>query len=271
MDALGFDVTKVAGTYATFAGLLAGFVFAAMVYLIGSAAQRNRHAETHILDVPLSWSVLAFVSLSVASFLFSELSGEDRFALPAIDGPALPTRVRPLVLFVVASGTLTTAILMLLLALIWLFNREHPIGGLTGQLRFTTYLAGLLTCYFLIGAFLAAPIVQGQIAVDDESTVLPTFAIFAVSVVLGELFGALLRRLGASVISVVRLASQYLLLATVFACGALFYLLENANEAGSKTWHVPQYEWWGVGAFGVVLLLCIANLPPWRSSKGTVD
>jgi hypothetical protein len=268
LDALGFDATKVAGAYATFAGLLAGFVFAAMVYLMSSDSQRRRNLEAQGLDIPLSWSVLAFVSLSLGSFLFALLSGEDRFGTQASGAEALTPRIRPLMLFIIASGTLTTAILVLLLALIWLFKRDHINGILIGQLRFATYLSGLLTCYFLDGTFLAAPIVQRQIAVDDHSSTIPTLAIFGLAVVVGEVLGTIVRRAGAMATRIVRVATQYLLLVVVFACGALYNFLASADEAGSGAWNVRQYEWWGVGALGVVLCLCVTNLPSWRGGKG---
>jgi hypothetical protein len=71
MDLTGTDLTKVAGAYSTFSGVLAGFVFAVMGYLLASRSHGTRPGSDHAQDATLSWAVLAFVSLSLASFLFA--------------------------------------------------------------------------------------------------------------------------------------------------------------------------------------------------------
>ena len=69
MDLLGTDATKVASSYSAFAGVLAGFVFAVMGYLLGSRKLGGSQAEREDLETALSWAVIAFVGLSLASFI----------------------------------------------------------------------------------------------------------------------------------------------------------------------------------------------------------
>jgi hypothetical protein len=133
MDPLGTDMTKVAGAYAAFAGVLAGFVFAVMGYLLGNrSADSDKRGEN--VEVALSWAVLAFVGLSISAFLFALLSGEDRFSLPDPSG-TLHTRIRPLILSIVASAVLSVAILVLMLSLNWLFHSERVDKWFGRQLR----------------------------------------------------------------------------------------------------------------------------------------
>lgn len=266
MDHLGTDVTKVAAAYAAFAGLLAGFVFAVMGYLLGSRRSREGEGTSQELDATLSWSVLAFVSLSLASFLFALLSGEDRFNPSASSAILQPTRIRPLVLSIIASGVLTTAILALLLALIWLFKLESTSSIVRAQLRLVIYLTGLLTLYYLDGTFTAVPVAQGSLPPDDTSSLIPLCEFFVGAVALGELLGIILRRTGRVPRQVVRVVAQTLFLLVVFASGGFFNLVDYANEAGSSTWHITTYEWWGVGGLAAVLFLCILNLPGWCAS-----
>ena len=71
MDILGTDMTKVAAAYAAFAGVLAGFVFAVMGYLVGNRKPKDDPTESSDVEIALSWSVLAFVGLSDVSAVVS--------------------------------------------------------------------------------------------------------------------------------------------------------------------------------------------------------
>src|SRR5215469_12150971 len=151
MDPLGIDITKVAVSFSTFAGVLAGFVFAVIGYLLSARPQHGAHGEKRddTLDPALSWSILAFVMLSVAAFLFALESGEDRFGATG----AAPPRMLPLALHIVASAVLTAAILTLLLAINWLFSNENSSPELLTLLRLVIYLTGLMTIYYFDSTF----------------------------------------------------------------------------------------------------------------------
>lgn len=269
MDLLGTDLTKVAGAYSTFAGVLAGFVFGVMGYLLAS---RSRAVHDHRHDATLSWSVLAFVGLSISCFLFALLSGEDRFTSVTAAHP-LPTRIRPLTLSIVASGVFTMAILMLLLALIWLFKREETNDIVILQLRGVIWLTGLLTVSYFDGSFSAVSVALGTGGTVDLHVV-QTLVIWALAIVSGELAGFVLRvpkgEKAHEMRQSVRIIAQSVLILIIFGCAGLFNIIDDANEAGYSTWHVLAYEWWGVGAFAVVLFLCVLNLPGWRTEKSPI-
>lgn len=266
MDLLGTDLTKVAGAYSTFAGVLAGFVFGVMGYLLAS---RSLAVHDHRHDATLSWSLLAFVGLSISCFLFALLSGEDRFTAVTAAHP-IPTRIRPLVLTIVASGVFTMAILVLLLALIWLFKREEINDAVLWQLRGIIWLTGLLSVSYFDGTFSAISVALGQGGTVDLH-VIQTLVIWALAIVSGEVAGFVLRipkgDKAHRMRQIVRVVTQIAFVLVVFGCAGLFNIIDDANEAGYSTWHVLAYEWWGVGAFGVVLFLCILNLPGWRAEK----
>jgi cytochrome bd-type quinol oxidase subunit 2 len=262
MDLLGTDATKVAGAYSAFAGVLAGFVFAVMGYLLGSSKLGASQAEREDLETALSWAVIAFVGLSLASFLFALLSGEDRFGLPINPATGVgPTRIRPIVLDIVASGVLSVAILTLLLGLNWLFASDKVSTSLVIQLRVVEWLIGLLTLFYLDGAFLAVPVAQHEIATDDLGPLAQLGVILLLAITLGEIAGWLLRRFKGRQKQVARIMTQFLLLILFCTSAILFNFVDFANEAGSGTWHVSDYQWWGVSALGVTLFLCILNLP----------
>ncbi|HKS71530.1 MAG TPA: hypothetical protein VJQ45_13985, partial [Ktedonobacterales bacterium] len=51
------------------------------------------------------------------------------------------------------------------------------------------------------------------------------------------------------------------------ASAFLFNFIDFANEAGSSTWRVLDYQWSGLSALGLVLFLCILNMPDWQLNK----
>ena len=262
MDLLGTDATKVASSYSAFAGVLAGFVFAVMGYLLGSRKLGGSQAEREDLETALSWAVIAFVGLSLASFLFALMSGEDRFGLPINPTTGVgSTRIRPIALDIVASGVLSVAILTLLLGLNWLFASDKVSTALVFQLRAVEWLIGLLTLFYLDGAFLAVPVAQHEIATDDPGPLAQLSVILLLAIILGEVVGGLLRRSKGRQKQVARIITQFLFLILFCASAILFNFVDFANEGGSGTWHVSDYQWWGVGALGVALFLCIVNLP----------
>lgn len=271
MDLLGTDITKVAGAYAAFAGVLAGFVFAVMGYLLGNRKQDDGKRRTIALEIGLSWSVLAFVGLSLASFLFALLSGEDRFGIPANGASVGPTRIRPLALSIVASWVLSAAILLLLLGLNWLFSSEKVSWPLVAQLRAVEYFVGLITLFYVDGAFLSVPVAQGKIATDDLGPIAQLGAIWILAIGLGEAVGGLSRwaaqRASDRQKQIVRFATQFFLLLLLMASAFLFNFIDFANEAGSSTWRVLDYQWSGLSALGLVLFLCILNMPDWQLNK----
>lgn len=260
MDLLATDMTKVAGAFSTFAGVLAGFVFAFMGYLLGSRTQRGRPEQADTLDTALSWSVLAFVSLSVTAFLFALESGEDRFA-PSANGTGLGAiRMRPLAMHVVASSVLSTSIVVLLIALTWLFRSEAMNRPLMRQLRLVVYLTGLMTLYYFDGTFGALLVAQGQRIDISLSTLIPLSTVSILAIAGGELVGLLLRK-AARVAIFARIVAQTAYLLIVFAIAGYFYVLTTSDEATIKAWNLPAYEWWGVSGLGFVLFLCILSLP----------
>lgn len=253
MDPLGIDITKVAVSFSTFAGVLAGFVFAVIGYLLSARPQRGETRDG-ALDPALSWSILAFVMLSVASFLFALESGEDRFTVTGAD------RLLPLALHIVASGVLTTAILTLLLALNWLLSNENSSAELLTLLRLVIYLTGLLTIYYFDSTF-------AYVARDTNHSIVPTLpqtgaltALAALAILAGESLGFPLRRVS-GVGRVARTSTQFLLLLGTFACAALFYDLIAQPDTTVAAWNPPAYEYSGVGALGVIFFLLILNLP----------
>jgi hypothetical protein len=261
MDPLGIDITKVAVSFSTFAGVLAGFVFAVIGYLLSARPQHGAHGEKRddTLDPALSWSILAFVMLSVAAFLFALESGEDRFSA----GVATP-RSLPLALHIVASGVLTAAILTLLLAINWLFSNENSSPELLTLLRLVIYLTGLMTIYYFDSTFGYAARDAGQSVTIDGSLIFLLTCAAASAIMLGELLGFFLRR-GSRAARLARSATQFLLLLATFACAGLFYLMIAQNDAAISAWNPPSYEYSGVAALAAILFLLTLNLPHRRA------
>jgi hypothetical protein len=113
------------------------------------------------------------------------------------------------VLTIVASGVFTMAILVLLLALIWLFKREEINNVLIIQLRGVIWRTGLLVLFYFDGSFIAVPIAQGHVVTDAVTSLLYTGALFVVAVASGELMGYALRRAKSVVLrEVVRITTQ---------------------------------------------------------------
>lgn len=133
---------------------------------------------------------------------------------------------------------------------------------------------GLLTLFYLDGAFLAVPVVQGKLATDDLGPLGLLAAVWITAVTLGEIAGGCLRRLGKKSEGqnpVARGATQSLLLLLFIACAILFNFIDFANESGSDSWGVSDYQWRGVVAFGVVLFLCVLNLPNWTNKNESAE
>lgn len=278
MDVLGSDITKIAAMYSTFAGVLAGFVFAVIGYLLGSRSKQSPE-QKDALDRALSWSIMAFICLSVASFLFAVESGDDRWTTTGVP------RIRPLAMHVVASGVLTTAILVLLVALACLFSAEITSSEIIRLLRTVIYLTGLMTLYFLDGAF-------GSIALAEHNAVAEQWrqfmilltAIWLPVLAVGEVSGYLLRRAlkerkEAKPTMLARLAplancvpsiTQIVFVVIVFASAGFFYYVGATDETIIRTWDIIAYEGWGDVAQGLVLCLCVLNLPSYRTDKKSI-
>lgn len=264
MDLLGTDIPKVAGAYSAFAGVLAGFVFVVIGILLSNRPPEER-VNAH--NVALSWSVIAFVGLSMSSFLFALTSGEDRFVnAPTLTHPEL-TRIRPLVLMIFASGVFILAILMLFLALIWLLKRQASHNAVVIQLRGVIWALSLTAVFFFDGTFVSIPIALGQAASDDVGSLEVTLVVALLALAVGEALGALLRKVSSGETGkgrrVVRVVTQYLFLFAIFGCAFLFNLVDFADEMGSSTWHVNDFEYISVLVFAALIALCVLNLPGW--------
>jgi heme/copper-type cytochrome/quinol oxidase subunit 2 len=275
MDVLGSDITKIAAIYSTFAGVLAGFVFAVIGYLLGSRSKQSQE-QKDALDRAMSWSIMAFVCLSVASFLFAVESGDDRWSTTGVP------RIRPLLMHVIASGVLTTAILVLLVALACLFSIEVTSDEIARLLRTVVYLTGLMTLYFFDGAFGSIALAEHNAAADEwlQFMFLLT-AIWLPVLAVGEVSGYLLRRalngqkeakptMLARLVGSVPSITQIVLVVIVFASAGYFYYVGATDETIIRTWNISAYEGWGDVAQGMVLCLCVLNLPRYRTNKETI-
>jgi cytochrome bd-type quinol oxidase subunit 2 len=148
VDVLGYNYPQIASAYSTFAGVLAGFVFAVIGYLLGSCGTQGR--ATRKYESALSWAILAFIGLSVSCFLYGVISGEDRF----VAGTTLPS-IRPFYLSMFASGVFTSSLVILLVGLIWLFHGDEATLSVMTQLRIAVYFTSLTALLFLSGLFSA--------------------------------------------------------------------------------------------------------------------
>jgi hypothetical protein len=267
MDLLGTDLTKIGGAYATFAGVLAGFVFVVVGYLLGNRPREGSSTLGRNLELTLSWPVCAFVAMSIASFLFALLSGEDRFSDTSGGLGFGTTRMRPLVLSILASGVLSIAVLLLLLGLIWLFKYENSGRVLLGQLRGVVHLTSLLTLLYVDGTFTAIPIALDEPVPNDLTSLLPAATIFLLSTILGDAVGYLLRRTNEKVLDIVRVTTQSGIVLLVFVCAGVFNFVENMDDSNIPIRQVLDLRPFGLIALGAVFFLCIVNLPGRRPMR----
>lgn len=277
MDLLGTDLTKVAGAYSAFAGVLAGFVFVVIGILLSNRPPEEQ-ANAH--NVTLSWSVVAFVGLSMSCFLFALISGEDRFVSATTQPHPELTRIRPLVLMIIASAVFILAVLVLFLVLIWLFKewlfkRQATNDAVIKQLRVVIWFLGLMVVFFFDGTFVSVAIALGQSASDDVPSLEATLAIGMLALAIGEALGALLRKVSPGEAGkgrqVVRVVTQYVFFFAIFGGAFLFNLVDFADEMGSSAWHVNDREYVWVIVFAAVVALCILNLPEWRTGTSTLE
>jgi hypothetical protein len=266
MDVLGYNYPQIASAYSTFAGVLAGFVFAVIGYLLGSQGSRSDEAQERAqeggqegkFESALSWAVLAFIGLSVSCFLYGVISGEDRFAA----GSTAPS-IRPLYLSIFGSAVFTSSLVILLVSLMWLFYGEQAARSVMPQLRVAVYFTSFVTMLYLSGLFSAISKVQTQSFDEGPTPWALMLLVCAMAIIIGESAGGLLRRAPWGVRRWMRLITQLILLAMMFTSAGLLHTFSfGAQEGDQEVFQaVLGYQPAALVALGVVIFLCVLNLP----------
>lgn len=110
-----FDITKASGYYSQMAGVLAGFAFAAIIFLIqsqplGQLNQQLSQQRRANLQKVLTCFIAAFLGLVISTFLYAVVSGEEVMA------------PRAMTLGFLSSIAFSIAVLNLLNGVVWLFK-----------------------------------------------------------------------------------------------------------------------------------------------------
>ncbi len=73
---INWDITRSSSAYAAFAGILAGFIFSSIGFILYNTPS-DKISESDSRQPTLVWLITAFFSLLISSFLFSVISGDD--------------------------------------------------------------------------------------------------------------------------------------------------------------------------------------------------
>src|SRR6266487_3287149 len=101
-----WNISQSASAYSSLAGVLAGFLVTAIVLSLSNPPRRE---EVKDISLPLYGAAVACLSLTLSSFLFAQLVGDETTSRAYLLGSA-------------AFGTFALAILQLILSLLWFFK-----------------------------------------------------------------------------------------------------------------------------------------------------
>ena len=129
---VGFDITKAAGSFAQISGLLAGFVFMALTWIVQNI--RKEDTKSIYLKPTLVFLALTFMGNVLVAILWGLVSG---------DVSNSPQRPEVLDLLASSNFTLITALTLEALVFVVAFTDEPEVIGLFRIIFFVSVLIGI--------------------------------------------------------------------------------------------------------------------------------
>lgn len=213
---LCFDVARSATAYSQIAGVIAGFAFLAIIMLLQSRSPRAEGdgSRQGLQNVMVSF-VTAFVVSIVASFLAAQVAREE------VVGP------RAFTMSIMAGLAFSTAILMLLYGMVWLFKTWGLEGtaAVTGRIT-ASVVPALVFLYTAAAGLDSLALQEGHRATGTWLgwTLLLMFVVLVVSVVWAKTsrLDRLARRLSSdAVVRVVAYGALTVAVAAAVATGVI--------------------------------------------------